>query len=190
MSDSPEAQRGGRRSDREYWRSVSERRQKIVSVREEMVERRGWLGAAIDWIGRILANPLFFSLFLLAHLAWVVLNLGWVPGVEPWDPYPFVFLATVASAEAPFVALLILMWQQRDRRINEVREEVSLQVSLHVERENTAILRVLQKVGERLELELDEQEVEELADDLDPEALMSTVRERLEEAGEQDPAAK
>lgn len=188
MSDSPEAQRGGRRAGGEQWRSISERRQKIVSVREEIVERRGWLGAAIDWIGRILTNPLFFSLFLLAHLAWIVLNLGWVPAVEPWDPYPFVFLATVASAEAPFVALLVLMWQQRDRRINEVREEVSLQVSLHVERENTAILRMLREMGRQMELAFDREEIDELTKDLDAEDLMSTVRHRLEEAGEQDPA--
>lgn len=190
MSDSPEARRGGRSSGDEHWRSVNERRQKIVSVREEIVERRGWLGAAIDWIGRILTNPLFFSLFLLVHLAWVVLNLGWVPAVEPWDPYPFVFLATIASAEAPFVALLVLMWQQRDRRINEVREEVSLQVSLHVERENTVILRMLREMGQKMELAFDREETDELAKDLDAEDLMSTVRHRLEEAGEQDPAGE
>jgi uncharacterized membrane protein len=30
-----------------------------------------------------------------------VLNLPIFPWFRPWDPYPFVFLATFASAEAP-----------------------------------------------------------------------------------------
>lgn len=98
MSESPQERSGERRVGREHWRSIGERRQQIVSVREEMVEQRGPVGAAIDWIGGVLAGPLFFTLFLLAHLAWVVANVGWVPGVEPWDPYPFMFLATIASA--------------------------------------------------------------------------------------------
>lgn len=187
MSDSPQERRGEERPGGGHWRSIGERRQQIVSVREEMVEQRGPVGAAIDWIGRVLSGPVFFTLFLLAHLAWVVANVGWVPGVEPWDPYPFMFLATIASGEAPFVALLILMRQQRDRRVNELRDEVSLQVALHVERENTVTLRVLQKIAERLDLELGGDEVEELAGDLDPEALMSTVRERLDEATDGEP---
>ena len=56
----------------------------------------------------------------------VVLNLPVFPWFRPWDPYPFILLATFASAEAAFIALLVLMYQRRNARISELREEVSL----------------------------------------------------------------
>ena len=41
--------------------------------------------------------------FVLVHLLlygfWIVANLGWIPGLAPWDP-TFVVLAMVASVEA------------------------------------------------------------------------------------------
>lgn len=193
MSDRSEGRRErssdepGREGTRR-WQAVGERRREIASVREEMVVERGPVGAAIDRVGRWMASPLFFTVFLASHLLWIVLNLGVVPGLEPWDPYPFVFLATLASAEAPFVALLILMRQERDRGIDELRSEVSFQVSLQVERENTQILRMLAQLGEKMDVRFeDADQIERLLEDLDPERMMSDLEERLEDVDEEPP---
>lgn len=152
------------------------------TAREKFMAERGPVGRAIDWIGRVLASPPFFTTFLGLHLLWVLLNIRVVPGLEPWDPYPFTFLATIASVEAPLVALLVLMRQQRDRIVEEIRDEAILQVSLHVEREGSELLRMMGAVGERLEVEFDNAEVlAELQKELDPEALMSSMEEAEEE---------
>src|SRR5215218_3601759 len=45
--------------------------------------------------------------FVYVHLIlvgfWIIANLGWVAGVEPWDP-TFVILAMAASVEAIFLS--------------------------------------------------------------------------------------
>src|SRR4051812_29951226 len=38
---------------------------------------------------------------------WIVINLGLVPRVKPFDPFPFVMLAMFASVEAIFLSTFI-----------------------------------------------------------------------------------
>lgn len=91
--------------------------------------------------------------------------------------------------EAPFIALLVLMRQHRDQRIDELREEVALQVDLHVEREATRILRMLARIQDRLEIETDAEDpyLDRMMEELDPRHLLRDVEERLEEAEEHPP---
>lgn len=178
-----------RRRRRGYWRSIRERKDEILSIRREMSKRRRWLGGAIDRTGDLLAHPVFFFAMLAAHAAWLLLNSGWIPGLPPWDPYPFLLLATITSVEAPFIALLILMRQHRDQRIDELREEVALQVELHVEREATRLLRMLRRIEDHLGIEGDEEDpyLDRMMEELDPEHLLRDVEESLEESGAAPP---
>lgn len=169
----------------------------ILNVRRRMEARRGRGRRAVVWVGNVLARPAFFFVLLALHAGWVIANLpGWVPWT-PWDPPPFTLLATIASVEAPFIALLVLMRQEHDRRIAELREETALQVDLHTEREASAQLRLLAAVAERLGIErLDEiaesddepaLDLEEMQRTLDPEHLVEETRRQLEESGEDPP---
>lgn len=191
MSDRPEpASESPTDRRRSYWGAIRTRKEEILSVREEITRHRGPLAAAIDRTGDVLAHPVFFTGMLVAHVGWVVANAGWIPGLRPWDPYPFMLLATIASAEAPFIALLILMRQNRDRRIDELREEVALQVDLHVEREATQALRMLARIEEKLGLEPEDREdLGRMTDELDPRHLMKDIEERLVEAEGTPPAS-
>lgn len=153
----------------------------ILNVREEVEKRSGRIARFTDRIGRILSSPMTFILLLLMHLLWIILNAGWIPGIKPWDPYPFTLLATIASAEAPFLSLLILMSQYRSMRVSEIREEAHLQVSLHMERELTAVLRMVDQLRDRFELELpvESEQMKELKEPLHPDHLMESVRNQL-----------
>ena len=110
--------------------------------------------------------------------------MGVIPGVEPWDPYPFTFLATIASVEAPFISLLVLMRQHRDERIAELREEIDLQVSLHIEREVTAALRMLGEVQHalRVQTRMDGETLQQMEQPLDAEHLMDHLEKHLDES--------
>jgi uncharacterized membrane protein len=93
-----------------HWDHVRRNAYEILNVRSEITKRQSRSAALVEGIGRALADPMFFIGLLAGHLLWVVLNLPIFPWFEPSDPYPFILLATFASAEAPFVALLILMY--------------------------------------------------------------------------------
>ena len=169
----------------------------ILNVRRRIEADRGRGRQAVVRVGNVLARPAFFFTLLLLHAGWIVANLpGWVPWA-PWDPPPFALLATIASVEAPFIALLILMRQEHDRRIAELREETALQVDLHTEREASAQLRLLVAIAERLGIErLDEiaesdgepaLDLDAMQRTLDPEHLVEETRRQLEESGEDSP---
>src|SRR5689334_25286460 len=81
--------------------------------------------------------------FVYVHAAiygfWIVANLGWIPGVSPWDP-TFVALAMVASVEAIFLSTFILITQNRMAAAADRRAELDLQVSLLAEAEITKLV--------------------------------------------------
>ena len=156
----------------------------VLNVRAQMMKRRGVVGGLIDEVGRRLSHPPFFIGLLLVHLLWVVPNTGVIPGLEPWDPYPFTFLATVASVEAPFISLLVLMRQHRDERVAELREEIDLQVSLHLEREVTAGLRMLREIQQSLNVQtqVDPESLEHMQKPLDAEHLLDHLEKHLDQA--------
>lgn len=160
-----------------------------LSVRHEILRRRSGLQALADATGKVLAHPAFFVGLLAIHVLWLVLNLDVYPWFEPWDPYPFTFLATVASAEAPFLALLVLMHQKREAEIDQLREELDLQTSLFIEREVTVILRMLHQVHEKLGIVPDEspETLKHLEERLHPDRLLNHLRQRLESEGSDSP---
>jgi uncharacterized membrane protein len=88
--------------------------------------------------------------FLIGNLVWfsgwLILNLGFVKGVEPFDPYPFGMLTTIVSLEAIILAIFVLMTQNREARVNDLREEVDLHVDLVTEQEITKALDLLVKL--------------------------------------------
>src|SRR5512145_1681833 len=71
--------------------------------------------------------------FVLLHAAivslWIVLNLGLVPFVKPFDPFPFVMLAMIASVEAIFLTTFVLISQNRMTQLADQRADLDLQVS-------------------------------------------------------------
>lgn len=161
--------------------------EEILNVRGEIAKRRTWLSALIERVGRVLSRPAFFLALFAGHLLWILLNLPIYPWFAPWDPYPFTFLATIASVESPFIALLVLMHQQRSQRVSELRAETHLQVALHVDREVSKALQLLEKgklekrKGEEA-VEQDSELLHRLEEELDPQRLMENVRRDLRRA--------
>ena len=90
----------------------------------------------------------------VAHVAWFVLwlltNMRLIPGIVPFDPFPFPLLTTIVSLEAIFLALFVLASQNRLSHQADKRAHLDLQVDLLAEREMTAVLQLLQDIAKRL----------------------------------------
>ena len=104
------------------------------------------------------------TVFLLIHIVWFTVWILWnsgVLGLRPFDPFPFGLLTLVVSLEAIFLSIFLLLGQRRESAIAELREEVTLQVTLRVEEEVTKSLQLIaglysrlgHKVGEDPELQ-------------------------------------
>jgi uncharacterized membrane protein len=107
-------------TEQDHWEQLSSHKDALLSVRREMATRSNRLDLLTDHLGQWLSHPVFLIILTAFHVGWLLWNSGWI-GVSRFDPSPFPVLAMIASVEAPFLAVLILMHQSRQQRIAELR---------------------------------------------------------------------
>jgi uncharacterized membrane protein len=109
---------------------------------------------------------------------WVVVNVGLVPGIRPFDPFPFVMLAALASVEAIFLTTFVLISQNRQAEMADKRAELDLQVGLLSEHEVTRLMQLVDAIAQRLGVQRpDPQHLEELERDVQPERVLEAIEE-------------
>jgi uncharacterized membrane protein len=119
--------------------------------------------------------------FVFAHTLiygfWIVANLGFIPGMRPWDP-TFVVLAMVASVEAIFLSTFILITQNRMAAAADRRAELDVQISLLAEAEITKLVELVSGIADRLDVPAGEHaEIEEMKRQVAPEAVLDAIEE-------------
>jgi uncharacterized membrane protein len=117
--------------------------------------------------------------FVYVHLAlygfWIVANLGFVPGMQPWDE-TFVVLAMMASVEAIFLSTFILINQNRMAAVADKRADLDLQISLLAEHELTKVVAMVDAIAGHLGVAHEAgDEVNELKRDVAPEAVLDAI---------------
>jgi uncharacterized membrane protein len=116
---------------------------------------------------------------------WVAFNLA-MPVSRRFDPFPFSLLTLILSVEAIFLAIFILISQNRAARGSEKRSHLDLQLNLLSEQENTKMLMMLEQIGDALDVRAGP-EVEALAQDTQPEALSEQI-DRAQKSSDQSAA--
>ena len=133
---------------------------------------------------------------LLAHVVWfacwAAINLDLVPGVRPFDKFPFPLLTTMVSLEAIFLALFVLSSQNRLATQADKRAHLDLQIDLLAEREMTAVLQLLQDIAARLGVKhaVGSPRIEELARETDVRELTSKLDDELPPTGSPEDGAE
>lgn len=128
-------------------------------------------------ISFLLLNLIWFSF-------WIPANMGWIPGIPIFDPYPFGFLTTAVSLEAIFLAVIVLISQNREANITDIREEIDLQINLLAEQKITRIINMLDEIHDHLGLpETDDDELIKMKkfddiDDIEKELLEERINNR------------
>lgn len=103
-----------------------------------------------DWITATAASGPVLAVHVLWFTIWIVANCRLLPGVAPFDPFPFPFLTMMVSLEAIFLALFVLASQNRLARQSDKGAHLDLQIDLLAEREMTAVLQLLQDIATHL----------------------------------------
>ena len=96
-----------------------------------LVER---LGAAA---ARIITHPMIMLPHAIGIIAWIVFNANSRLGINPIDPYPFPILGLALSLEALVLAVVLLVNQRYQTRVQEHLEHLNLQITLLAEQEST-----------------------------------------------------
>jgi uncharacterized membrane protein len=125
--------------------------------------------------------------FLVLHglwfLAWVLWNTELV-GRRIFDPFPFGLLTMIVSLEAIFLSILLLIGQKREAAIAELREEITLQVSIRMEAEVTKTLQLVAGLYTRLGHRVGEdQELRDMLRPLDMTSIEEAIVEEIKTVG-------
>jgi uncharacterized membrane protein len=182
------------RSDRrslDVVRDGSERRRRryvanraIGAVKAQYAKRRTWLERFVDRLNEVASSTYFLVAHAVWFTVWIVWNTGLL-GLAPFDPFPFGLLTMVVSLEAIFLSIFVLMAQQRESAIAELREELGLQVSLRVEQEVTKTLQLVAglytRMGHRVS---DDPELHRMLEPLDVKEIERELLAQIEAATE------
>jgi uncharacterized membrane protein len=105
-----------------------------------------------DWITSMAASGPVLLIHVIWFAGWIAVNVGAIPGITPFDRFPFPFLTMAVSLEAIFLALFVLASQNRLARQTDKREHLDLQIDLLAEREMTAVLHLLRDIAAHLQV--------------------------------------
>lgn len=127
----------------DYFKQRSERRRKTIeSFQGKYLRKRNRFERIVDSIsaasasmGFLVANSVFF-------IIWILWNMGLI-GIKAVDPFPFVLLTTVVSLEAIILSIFVLISQNRQSRVADLREEIDLQINLIAEEEITKLIKLM-----------------------------------------------
>jgi uncharacterized membrane protein len=133
-------------------------------------------------ITRFTGSMTFVVLHLIIYGAWIIANLGWLPGVPKFDP-TFVILASEASVEAIFLSTFVLISQNRMAAAADVRADLDLHINLLAEHELTRIAALVQQIADRLDVATHDPEFREVVKDVDPEQVLDALSEDHEGSG-------
>ncbi len=100
-----------------------------------------------DSITAFCGNMTFVYVHLVWFMAWLVYNSI---ADKPFDPYPFGMLTLIVSLEAIILATFILISQNRQGEISELRSESDYRVDLKAEKKITEVLTLIQEIHANL----------------------------------------
>jgi uncharacterized membrane protein len=135
---------------------VEKRRKVIKSFKAKADAKRSLAEKFADLMTVKFGSVLFLSLNALWFLSWILINTGMIPGIEPFDPFPFGLLTMVVSLEAIFLAIIVLISQNREARIADLREEIELRISSISEGELTKLINLMVLLLEKNGIKVDE----------------------------------
>ena len=132
---------------------ISEQREKIKSFKAKMDLQRGVSDKLADTMTSLFGSVWFLIFNAVWFGGWMLANTGLIPGIKAFDPFPYGLLTMVVSLEAIFLAIIVLISQNRAAKIADLREEIDLQLNVRAEQEITKLLIIVDEIHDHLGLD-------------------------------------
>lgn len=128
------------------------------NLNTEVAHELGLFQKISSWIADFSGSFLFLILNAAFFLTWILINVGFVPGIDPFDPYPFGFLTMAVSLEAIFLSIFVLLAQNLQSAKDKIRGDIEYEVNMKAELEvaelhakvdhlHIELVRLLREVG-------------------------------------------
>jgi len=121
-------------------RNVNDLFEERLSIGDRLADR---LTTGIGTMRFVYANAVWFGV-------WIAVNTGLIPGLAPFDPFPFGLLTMIVSLEAIFLSLFVLISQNRSNAKDRLRSELDYRVNLKAELEIGQLHEKVDRLREEL----------------------------------------
>jgi uncharacterized membrane protein len=154
---------------------------RVSQLERDALETRSLAERISDDLTKAVGSITSITLHAFSFVAWILINTEFIPGVPPFDPFPFGVLTLIVSTEGVLLAIIILISQNRMIRQADRRAHLDLQIGLLAEQETTMILHTLQRIARQLGLPQDSRDAEatKLIEQTDVYAMMRNLEEQL-----------
>jgi uncharacterized membrane protein len=159
---------------------AAERRNTIRSFKAKVNDKRSTLDKIADFLTASIGTIPFLVANVLFFVVWIVWNTGHIPGLSPIDRFPFGLLTMVVSLEAIFLAVIVLISQNREARIAELREEVELYINTYSENEITKVMYLLTLLLDKNGIDISKDEdLKEMLGNVDSDVIERELEKQL-----------
>jgi uncharacterized membrane protein len=156
----------------------------IAELERAANARRSRADRLADTISRFVGSMLFVYLHVAWFGIWIAVGtLPVFPAAWKIDRFPFTLLTFVVSLEAVFLSTFILITQNHEERLARRRNHLDLQINLLSEQENSQILKMLEAIQERLQIQRDP-DAKVLREAAKPEEMVAQIKDVIEECNQ------
>lgn len=122
----------------------------LPNVNEEIATNVTFGDRISDFFTDISGNIYFVVFCLVWFVVWIGWNMGVVPGIAPFDPYPFGLLTMIVSLLMVFLSLFILIKQARQSANDKVRNDIEYEINVRAELGVRALSKQLELLEYRM----------------------------------------
>ena len=126
-----------------FHRRLISRRRVIRSFEANANKDRSFSERTADMTTSRFGSMGFLIINVIWFFAWISINIGLIPTIRIFDPFPFGLLTMIVSLEAIFLAIIVLISQNRAAKIDDLREEIDLHINTIAEEEITKTIELL-----------------------------------------------
>ena len=156
--------------------ALEENLETIRAWERAFLHKRTMSERAGDWLNQKIASGTSLALHAIWFGGWITINIGAIPFIKPFDPFPFELLTMTVSLEAIFLSLFVLISQNRMAKQSDMRAVLDLQIDLLAEREMTGVLKLTEAIAAHLKVRnADRKELDDLAEKTDIKGLVEQV---------------
>ena len=132
------------------------------------------------FIANTFGSITFLCCCIIFFVCWICCNLSFLPGIKPFDHFPFPALEMVVSVFAIILSVSVLISQNRQGRIEKVRQQVEFEVNVRAENEITKILVMLHEIQKKVGINTNDAELEAMKENIDIQKLHKKLNDNLD----------
>ncbi|MDB5184278.1 MAG: hypothetical protein JWN38_86 [Candidatus Saccharibacteria bacterium] len=119
----------------------------IINPNEEIRKFLSLGDKIAEKVTNMAGSSWFLALNTIWFIVWLTVNTGVFGKDVIFDGFPFGFLTLVVSLEAIFLSIFVLITQNRQSKVSDIRGELDYRVNLQTESDIDVILSILERLA-------------------------------------------